>query len=403
MSANSNTRIETVDGTAWRFTPNGLPERGQRLQAIVLARLVDEISGEGLRAGALRLASPEMPDSMHARVTDGGGLGWVGVPMRVFPQLALTPATLDMQIQLNGYLPLTLQALLPAQPGFPAHFVPLDLGTLPMRRRAVALQGQVMRRGLPQPTPMPGALVQLDGLWPQAPGPSVSLAASMQPALCVGLQPALNGAWPIGSVVQGCSEVPDLAQAKRLLASVPAGSTTLPLSSRSGVFVAEPLWIDSDDPGRSEVIATAAVPGGLSADQPCQVRLLHPTRHLHRAGARVMPLSAAPAGAPRTLTRAAGDADELLFLNAAPTWPTGTLLRLANGVAPMAYTRAQPMQSTADAQGFWQLPPLSRVALVQLLVTPAPPPAPAVAPPPLRVIVTLQFGSKDQRLVLAFE
>lgn len=389
-------RLESAGDAQWTFCPEPFLVNGARLCALVRARLLDEISGHPVLPDAVRVPDEQLAMHVHPRLGSGGIAGLVGVPLAVFPRLASQSAELAMAVQVDGYLPLLLRAAFAAQPTFPQTFAGADLGTVAVHRRGVDLTGRVVVAGVPQAQALAGAVVVLEGLWPQAPLPGTSLAASMQQPFAVGLSAGLARDWAAGQA-EPCDEVPDVANAKTLNRPAPLGSTRLRLSDRRVLAAGTPLLIDADDPGRAEVIAVQSVDTSLDDGQECWIVLEDPTRHLHRSPARVVPLGLAAVPGTRTLSRPAAAGDAVAFFTQAPPWAGGRLVRLTAGAAPPEYRRVSRYEATADGQGHFRLPLLSRLALVQLRATHA------SQANPLRRVLALDYGSLQQDVLLAFE
>jgi hypothetical protein len=391
-----NCRDETAGDSLWTFCPDPVAVPGGRMCGLMRARLVDEITRLPVDADAVRVAEERIAAHVVPRAAAGGLVGLAGVPSEAFPRLATQSAQAALSVRVDGYVPLTLRATFTAQAAFPSTFLPRDLGTVGLRRRGVELAGRVVVAGLPHGSALVGATVQLEGMWLQAPLPGVSLAASMLQPFVVALSSPLARDWP-SAQLDPCDEVPDAVHAKRLVAPAPAGSTQLRLSDRDSLAVPGPVLIDGDDPSRSEVMAVQSIDTALDAGQPCRVDLEYPTQHLHRADAPVVPLAVTPVAGTGTLARPAAAGDAVAFLAAAAPWTDGRLVRIHDGALAPEFRRIARHETTTDADGYFRWPLLSRLALVQVRVTHASRPA------PLRSIVTLDYRSLQQQLLLAFE
>lgn len=388
-------RTEAATAGAWTFCPDVPAPRGARMRALARARLIDEITGQPLAADAIEVPDKRLALHVAPRRADNGIVGLAGFPQTAFPRLTTIAAPLAFRVRVDGFWPHDFTTTLVAQPAFPGDFTPADFGTVGMRRRGVSLSGRVVARDLPVNIALAGASILVEGVWPTAPLPGVTLAASMQPPNMVGLAPGLYRAWNM-AVASEVAFTPDLPNAKTApLATVP-GATRIRLSNRQFIAVNQPLAIDPDE-GREEVIAIAAIDTGLADDQPAWVDLRYPIQRLHRAGARVVPLSVTAASGLRNLSRPAGRGDVIAFFSAAPPWADGSLVRINDGVAHFEYQRAARYQAASDVRGYWRLPPLARLALVQLRATHG------SQPNPLQSVVTLEYRHRLQDPGLAFE
>ena len=147
------------------------------------------------------------------RSTGQGVAGLTGVPRRVFPDLATHAYPLDVVVEADGYLAWMGQATLAVQPGFPQTFVPLDLGTVALHRRPVAVD--VVTFSLdPQgrPRPLPGTAVHVTAIWRR----TELLVQAGQPAAMLGLPLGSAQPWPAGTGLDSVSLVPAVEPVRRL-------------------------------------------------------------------------------------------------------------------------------------------------------------------------------------------
>lgn len=389
-------RDEPVHVATWRFCPDAMQAPGVRLRAIVMARVLDEITGQPLGAAHVRALDAATAPHLARRSATGGILGLAGRPAEIFPQLATTAAQVPMAVEAPGYLPLRLAGTLGPIPGFPAVFAPLDHGPVAAHRVGVALRGRVVQRGTPSATPLPGATVEIDGVWPTYPPPHVNPAAVMQPARIAALVPGLYRDRPAATLAR-CDVVENLAEAKTLLLPAPAGATRLRLSNRRTLAIGMPLHIDSADTGRREMVAIAAIDTSLADDQAAWVELAWPLAFLHRNGTAAVPASIPTTHDPRTLARPALAGDPIVFLSAAAPWPELSLVIVDDGLNAPEYHRQRRYDTVADGDGYFRLPAVSRLALFRLRVAHPLPPA------PLLLTIEPDYGLADQTLHVAFE
>jgi hypothetical protein len=389
-------RIESVGSDLWRFCPETLTLPGQRLRALVRARLVDEIDGEPIRSALVSTPDPHLAAQLVPRVSSDGLVGLAGYPERLFPDLAGSAVSIPLRIEARGYLPLDLPGSLGPQPGFPDLFLPLDHGDIGLHRIGVALRGRAVERQTPLNLALPGAQIALSGVWSVYPPPGASAALLMEAPDLVSLVPGLYGDWAAASL-ERCTLVPNLPQAKTLLLPAVPGERRLRLADRIGLAAGQPLLLDPDDPGRRELIGVQFVDTAFSDDQPAWVELDYPLRHLHRQGVQALPAAIPATQDPRALARPAQCGDPLVFLAAAAPWPAASPIRVDDGLAPPEYQWADRFETVADGDGFFRLPRISRVALIQLEATHASQPAP--------LLLTLEpdYGLAEQPVQVAFE
>lgn len=357
-------RTVDANGHDWTYNPDRLPAPGERMRSLLRARLVDEISGEPV---TVPLALRAGRDDLATRASADGLVGLVAAPALVLPDLAATPAELSLEVRGNGYLPLTLAGTLGPIAGFPDAFAPVDLGDVGLRRNGVSLAGRVLHNIAPTPLPLAGATVEVDAVWSQSPPPFWIAPDLAEAPDLVSLRPPLYAAHPVGTALRERALVFSAA-VKALLTPLVAGSTRLQLSDGDGLAPGMALAIDIDTPHATEVVVIADVSPASAPDLLVRVTLEHAAVRLHRDGVRCAAAAPQLPTATATLSRDARAADPTVFLAAAPAFTADAWLEIDDGVAPPEYTRAAPLSATTDADGFFTLPPISRVALVRLLV-----------------------------------
>ena len=114
----------------------------------------------------------------------------------------------------------------------------------------------------------------------------------------------------------------------------------------------------------------------------------------HMAAAQSV--SAKPATVTDTLARAAIPGDRVGFSSAAPGFTDGAFVELDDGAQPHEWQRVAGYATTADANGYFRLPAIARVALLQLRVKSG---ALGDALP----MVTLDYRSAVQQLTVELE
>jgi hypothetical protein len=333
----------------------------RRYWALWSARLVDELSDEPVRvAVALETAETEL----RPRVAEEGLVGFVGQPIRAFPDLAAQGYDLPVTIHAHGYLPMPARVALGAQPGFPASFVPPPTQTLGLHRGPVTLAGRtVLDTGVAH-TPLANVSVSLTRVW-------WTLAGAPLAANVVSLQPGLYFSQPVPGAQVRRREIPPAGPPKRLLRPVPPGAAWIDVSDQVGIAFPDVIALDFADTDREEMLVVADVQGASTPDQPARVRLAFPNRYSHAAGAVVRRMdTTGPAGAGNVMQRAGIPGDPSVFLDGlavlAPVPGPDTVLEVLGGGSPLEYHRARPLSAVSDGDGYFRLPPLSRVAQVEV-------------------------------------
>ena len=357
-------RTETVDALAYRFCPDDTPVLADRIRAVLRARVLDEITEESMEVD-LTLTS-----SVHGvtpRAAQGGRVGLVGQPARAFPGLDVNPLEFDLRIAARGYLPLDLAGTLGPIAGSPDQFAALDLGDVGMHRAAIALRGRTLQRASLAPTVVSGATVSIVGHWPTFPPANVAPPAVMQAPNLINVVPGSYASRAAATTsVQRRDLLPVPGQEKILVFPAVAGTLRLRLSNRIGLLPGVPLIVDDNDPGRRERILIDQVDTASADDEPAWITLAHRLAYTHMDGALCRPGSLQVPGAVNALTRAAIRGDETVFLDGLTGLSSGIVVELDDGVSPPEYHEMQLYQTASDADGYFRLPPIARVAMVLL-------------------------------------
>jgi hypothetical protein len=370
-------RSDSANGWTYRFCPDDAPRAADRLRAIVRWVCVDEIGGDGPN---LQYAIGTSAPGLTARISSDGIMGLTGNPARLYPGLATTPVDIAFTVSAPGYLPRSLQATLGPVAGFPDAFAPADAGTVLLHRQPFVLRGRVVKLGGLQPTPMAGVSVWLAGVWSTSPPANVDPATVMEPPNLVALQPGLYA--DRQASVDGLRRrdmTLTVGQDKTLLTPGVVGGTTVKLSDRVAVAVGTVLAFEPTLPARVEYVVVSAVVGASTADQPATVTLAHPLRMAHEEGTTCVVATPAAPGANVLLSRDGVAGEQVAFL-ATLGGVTAGVVELSGGGAGVEYQTVATYRTVSDGDGFYRLPPLSRVALVKLHADQAPAQEPVMSP-----------------------
>jgi hypothetical protein len=374
--------------SGWTIAPEAPRVFAARLRPLLVAALVDEVSGLP-PVTPLTGTTPAL--GLTPRIADGGQCGLIGEPLtRYFPG-AVVGAPLTLALQGDGYLPLTLTGLLPAQPGYPGGFAPLDLGRVALHRSPVTLAGRVVSHtGVVRA----GAAITLDGVWLTLADLLAAPAAANLVALASPLYADRTAAATVRS--QALVEAAP-AEAKRLLQPAGIGDAAVRLSDQMALALGDIVAFDPDDPERAEYIAvTGFSDAGSGPDLPVTAGLAFPLRRPHPAGATAIRMQPSPAGAANPLARPARAGDRTLFPAAmAGITPATTAIVVAGG-APDEYHAAGIVATASDGAGYFTLPPVHRVAQLRLRVQHG------AEPNDLLRDVFLPFGAEQLGLDLVF-
>ena len=153
-----------------------------------------------------------------------------------------------------------------------------------------------------------------------------------------------------------------IAADKTFLEDAGAGVDKIRLSDQQGIVAGNVLLIDVGQPDIDEFIAIKSITAAATPDQPATVILHHPLAYEHRKNAVVRPVGAVLAGLPQNVTGKAMPGDTCVFVNVAGL--AGATEVAAIGGAATEYHSLRTFAVTSDADGYYKLPPLSRVAQV---------------------------------------
>jgi hypothetical protein len=148
---------------------------------------------------------------------------------------------------------------------------------------------------------------------------------------------------------------------KTLLDDVLAGENPIRLSDRLGLAVGDLIQLDAGDAEIIEVIAIANIDTSVPPDQPATVTLDYEVSQSHRRGASVFQLNALPAGAQQQLTALAASGDTCVFLDGLAGLGGADEVEII-GPPRSEYHRVMNFNVVSDGDGYFRLPPLSRVA-----------------------------------------
>jgi hypothetical protein len=357
-------RNELVQGQSIRYCPDDPPPITDRVRAICRARVIDEITTE---PADVDLAVTTDSRTLFPRATRGGIVGLVGQPLRALPELAVTFADLDLRISAPGYLPLDLATTIGPILGFPDTFAPVDFGDVGLHRVAAELAGRTLRRASLTPTVVAGALVRIDGYWPTFPPPNVIPAAAMVAPNLVNVRPGFYAPREIATgTLRQRAVAPMPGVDKELLLPAGRGDRRLRLSDRQSLAAGSLIVLDDADPGRREHILIDQVDTTSSVDQPAWVTLAYPIAYTHLAHAVCRVAAVGAAGPVNLLSRPAIPGDETAFASAFAGVATGDVVEIDDAGGAPEYHEAALYRTNSDADGYFRLPPIARVAMVFL-------------------------------------
>jgi len=353
-----------VGGRQMTVSLDAAPPVTRHAQALVSARVVDETTGLPPRV-ALTLEAEEK--NVVPRVAEGGLVGFAGIPQQAFPLLNMSDSHIHMTLTARGFLTYRRLVTVLMDATFPSTYNALDLGVIELHRVPVVLRGRVTRQMATGPVGAAGVAVRVSGMW-RTPPPAAAPPPPAPPNM-VSLRTGavLERTAATGSVVRR-DLAPSGAPDKALEAEAEPGSTTVRISDRVGINVGDVIGIDVDDPDLTEYGTITSIAGGASVNEAATVEFVSPLTLRHPRGAVASMLTAAAAGAANGLVEpiAAGDRCALV---ASMTGLAGASVVEVSGGGPPAseLIGVQLYEAVTGADGFYRLPPLSRVA--QVVVT----------------------------------
>jgi hypothetical protein len=146
--------------SGWRIAPDVAPPIAARAQVVLIAALVDEITGQPPPTSPQ--ASTTTP-GLVARATSGGFAGLVSRPLTRFLPGFVTGTALEFSLTGSGFMPVSIAASLGPEAGYPDAFTPADVGTILLHRTPISLNGRTVSRTR---VVRAGAIVTVDGVWP---------------------------------------------------------------------------------------------------------------------------------------------------------------------------------------------------------------------------------------------
>jgi hypothetical protein len=356
--------IIATEKRIYRVSPDDPIPPAALLRALIVGQIIDELTAAPLQAQLLPEVSVDEPGYFTQIKTDGlfcvGGIGF-----NCFSLLAMQPYPVHLTVRAPGYIPIELSLEIPQTPLFPQQLPPLmELGQVPLHREPVLIAGRVIKDS-PAPAPVAGATVRVTGIWPALPPPNTDPPAD--PPNFVALRAPFYSARDSATATARPSTLAPVAgQDKRLRFAAPARAAALSLDNRLGLNPAggEILWID---PGTAaeEFIQTTAVRGASTADQPAEAQLAHSLRNGHRRAAPVIVVTPQNPGQMKSVTRSSIPGDKVIFVSDLTGWETATAVEIDDGTST-EYHAISHFNATTDQAGFYRLPPIGRIARMEL-------------------------------------
>jgi hypothetical protein len=276
----------------------------------------------------------------------------------------------------------------------PDDFIPADAGDFLLHRRPVVIRGRTVSVNGTTATPLPGTRVFPTGFWEMLPPAEMSVAS--QPPNFVALQPSLylNRSTATASLRRR-EMLATLGNDKHLLEFISPGSARIKLSDRINLFANDVIAVDADDPDRHEFLTVASINGASTPDQPAEIILTLPLANAHRQSAVVRKVTPQAPGADNAFDREAISGDVCVFLTGLTDLDPANVVEIIDGANPDEYHSVSRFVATSDANGYFRLPPLSRVAQLEIQADHAGPPARTITQ-----IFSPNYSQRENRLEL---
>jgi len=269
-------------------------------------------------------------------------------------------------------------------------WTPVDLGAIPLRRETTVLRGRAARHDpvTNTVTPVPGATIAVADFWltladvhAQLPG-RMTDPNPLTRMFVASIAPGVTRARAVGpgQVTERTLQGPAVPDDRLLAAAATARTTALRISDRSGLAPTSVVLVDPDRADVAEIVTIAAVTGWAPPDGPGDLQLALPLRESHPAGSRVIPLTVGAALPPAHLRRDLRSGDRVVFVNDLTNLPDGATVEITDFAPLKEFQRLRLFQASSDADGYFALPPIHRVAMLAIVAT-----APMLAPVPFTV------------------
>jgi hypothetical protein len=276
------------------------------------------------------------------------------------------------------------QAQAIGDPVFPDGYVVPPPAVLTLRRAPVRIFGRVVVRDTTRniSTVVAGATIRVTDLWRTSPAVALNPQGTMthpnpaQRQFPVAVSPGALAARSAGANA-GAIGLPPFAGDDRLLSRPATGDTTRLDVSRQQNLAAPPsplgnrlVSVEPGDPEVTEFQTLTAVDPTGTPPEPAALTTAFPLRHGHREGSLVSRLN--PPGplppTPRALRDATAAGDRCVFLDSLGGLPGQGTLRFTGGGPGDEFQSFQQLEATSNVAGYYWLPPVHRIARLEITV-----------------------------------
>lgn len=361
-------RNVVVGNRSYVFSPDDPVPLGDRHWALLRVRVLDELIGRPPR-GDMNIET-EYP-GLIPRVAADGLLGLVGRPLQVFPALnPLHPSaqTYDVRftVRVAGYLPRRELVTIPMIPNFPDTFAPTNIN-LQLHREPIVIRGRTVEAAGNTTTPLPGITVSITGIWPTVPPGNVMPPPPDPPRLLSLRQPLYLARSTATGVLRQRELVPVVGQDKHLLGNVAEGGTLLQLSDGINLNPGDIIEVDALDAERVEFLTIFSIAPSTTPTSVSRITLTHPLAAGHRRDVLVRRVIPQAPGFNNPFSRDAQAGDTCIFLNSMTDLGLANVVEVSGALGdPVEFHNINRFTTTSDADGYFRLPLLSRVAQLDI-------------------------------------
>jgi hypothetical protein len=239
-----------------------------------------------------------------------------------------------------------------------------------LHRPPVVIRGRVVS-GV---TPLAGAKIQVTGILRTR--PTATKTVLHAPPDLVSLRPPLYFDRLTGNPQLKLTALPGVQDAiqdqKRLLEDAPRGTRSIFIRNRIGLSMTNILLIDVENPDLQEFMEIDSIPSGAPANLPCRVTLRQPLSYDHRVNALIQRINPPNLGPANLLVADAQAGDTCIFLRSTLAGSANVDKGRIEGTGRREYHQFYRFIVESDQQGYYRLPPLSRVAQLRIEVAQPP-------------------------------
>jgi len=354
-------RWVAASGKIYRVSLEAEPPSGCRFWSIMRGRVLDELSDRP-PVGEIIIES----ETLHAvpRLASDGLIGLVGIPQQVLPKLDAQDCTIGLKVKAHGYLPYEATVSLTMDPKFPQQFVPPPAMEIRLHRQPMVISGRTVQLNGTKTSSLLGAIIEVTGIWQKPPAADQSVLA--EPPYLVSLCPPLYSARKVNTVLDHRNLPVIPADTRSLLDEVGEGANSIRVSNRQNLAPGDIVLIDVNRPEVAEYLGIKEIAGASTATQPAVLTLDYPLANFHRRDALIQKVNPQASVGQKHFTQEALPGDTCIFLNNVTGLKTGDQFGVTGGPNPDEYHSLSRFSAISDADGYYRLPPLSRVGQLEL-------------------------------------